>query len=88
MEYEMQVDKLLQDMKRDPFSTYPLAKEEIARLYVSVRIFRFILLELDRILADTSKPEAIRIGDARQLIVYTLESDQHGSMANHIPADD
>ena len=57
MEYEMQVDKLLQDMKRDPFSTYPLAKEEIARLYVSVRIFRFILLELDRILADTSKPE-------------------------------
>jgi hypothetical protein len=88
MEIEMNEDKLFRNMKRDPFATYPLAKKEITHLYVSNRIFKFIMIEIDRILRDETKPEAIRIGDARQLISYTLESDEHGAMANNIPADD
>jgi hypothetical protein len=87
MEFEIMEDNLFKDMKRDPFSTYPLDKKEIERLYISNRIFRYIMYELNRILSDETKPEAIRIGDARQLIFYTLGNDD-GTVVNNIPTND
>lgn len=66
-------EKILFDMYNDPFSSFPMRKDEIERVYGMIRLHEFILKELDRILADESRTEYAKIWDARALIKQVLE---------------
>jgi hypothetical protein len=66
-------EKILADMYNDPFSSFPMQKDEIERVYGMIRLHEFILKELDRILADESRTEYASVWDARALIKQVLE---------------